>query len=170
MTIMNYVRSIIVATAMICFCTAAAAQAVLPERGQVGGVRQDIFGLGFFGGPATGIGISFRHHLPGTLSYQITGGIIKVSDWISSDIGAEVQFDLARGMLARFFIAGGAGYYYSGRASHNEMGAPGRVGFGFGGEVITGSSVHALLEFIYCYFTDGTVLPLPQVGFYFYFL
>jgi hypothetical protein len=170
MTIMNYARIIIVATAIICFSTAAAAQVVLPEKGQAGGVRQNVYGLGLFGGPATGIGISFRHHLPGTLSYQITGGIIKVSDRISSDIGGEVQYDLIRGTPTRFFVAGGAGYYYSGKTSQNDMSGPGRVGLGVGGEVMIGSGVHGLLELIFCYFTDGTVLPLPQVGFYYYFL
>jgi hypothetical protein len=50
------------------------------------------------------------------------------------------------------------------------MQAPGRVGLGIGGEVMTTSGVHALAELVFCYFTDGTVLPLPQVGFYFYFL
>ena len=158
---------------LICFLIAGVStlpgQVVMPEKGQGPGLRQNVYGLGIFGGPATGVGLSFRHHLPGALSYQITGGIIKVDDRLSSDIGAEVQYDLIRGTPARFYVAGGTGYYYSGKTSNNDMSAPWRLGLGIGGELAVGAGVHALVEVMFTYFTDGTVLPLPQVGFYYYF-
>ncbi|MBM2846178.1 MAG: hypothetical protein HW407_1490, partial [Bacteroidetes bacterium] len=76
--------------------SAVHAQVVLPDRGLPTTLNQNVFGLGFFAGPATGLGLSFRHHLPTTFSYQVTGGIIKANDRLQYDIGVEGQFDLAR--------------------------------------------------------------------------
>jgi hypothetical protein len=45
--------------------TAARAQVETPQQGQGPMVRQNVYGLGLFGGPATGLGLSFRHHPPG---------------------------------------------------------------------------------------------------------
>ena len=60
------------------------AQVIMPS-GQSTSIRQNVFGLGFFGGASGGIGLSFRHHLPSPLSYQITGGIIKTDNVTSGD-------------------------------------------------------------------------------------
>ena len=144
------------------------AQVVLPETGQVASLNQSVFGLGLFGGAATGVGLSFRHHLPLKLSYQITGGVIKVDEQLSYAIGGEVQYDLIRTTASRFFAIGGGGYYYSGN-NRNEMDAPARVGLGVGAEVEVYSGIHLIGEVLFTYFTDGTILPLPQGGFFYYF-
>ena len=144
------------------------AQVVLPETGQVASLNQSVFGLGLFGGAATGAGLSFRHHLPLNISYQIAGGVIKVDERLSYTIGGEVQYDLIRTTASRFFAIGGGGYYYSGN-DHNEMDAPARVGLGIGGEVEVYSGIHFIGEVLFTYFTDGTILPLPQGGFFYYF-
>jgi hypothetical protein len=147
----------------------ARGQAVLPERGRDGGLRDNVFGLGFAGGAATGIGLSFRHHLPGSWSYQITGGIIKVDDKTSYAIGGEIQYDLVRASASRYFVGGGMGYYYSGRGRGNTIDGPGRLGLGIGGEILVAAGFHFSGELLFTYFTDGTVLPLPQVGMHYYF-
>jgi hypothetical protein len=148
--------------------TSATSQVVLPERGQEPGLEQNVFGLGLWGGPATGLGLSFRHHLPSQLSYMVTGGIIKVDERLSYDIGIEAQFDLARTATNRFFVAGGAGHYYSGR-DRNEMKAPTRIGLGIGGEFAVTPGIHTMIEVMFTYFSDGNILPLPQLGFHYYF-
>ncbi|MEW6511462.1 MAG: hypothetical protein AB1428_10925 [Bacteroidota bacterium] len=145
------------------------AQVILPEKGREGGVREQVFGLGFAGGAATGVGLSFRHHLPGSWSYEITGGIIKVDDKTSYAVGGELQYDLVRADVSRFFVAGGMGYYYSGRGAGNGMAGPGRIGLGVGGELPMASGFHVSGELLFTYFTDGTVLPLPQAGIHYYF-
>lgn len=147
----------------------AHAQVIMPDHESTPEMHRNVFGLGFSGGPATGVGLSFRHHLPSSLSYQINGGIIKVDERMSYSIGAEVQVDLSRSHLVRFFAAGGASYFYSGRTDHNDMEGPGRFGVGIGGEFHAGSGVHATLELLFTAFNDGTVLPLPQLGFHYYF-
>lgn len=145
------------------------AQVVLPERGRDAGLREDVFGLGLALGAATGTGLSFRHHLPGTWSYQITGGIIKVDDETSYAIGGELQYDLIRATTSRFFVGGGLAYYYSGHKRGNNLDGPGRIGFGIGGEVAIRGGFHVSGELFFTYFTDDTVLPLPQIGMYYYF-
>ena len=146
----------------------ARTQVVLPEKGQEPGLHQNVFGLGLWGGAATGLGLSFRHHLPSQLSYMVTGGIIKVDERLSYDIGVEAQFDLVRNQTNRFFVAGGFGHYYSGK-NFNEMAAPTRLGLGIGGEFAVTPGIHTTVELMFTYFSDGNVLPLPQLGFHYYF-
>jgi len=144
------------------------AQVALPEKGQEPQLSESVFGLGLWGGPATGLGLSFRHHLPSRLSYMVTGGILKVDDELKYDIGVEGQFDLIHNSTNRFFAAAGYGYYYSGKNS-NEMEAPSRVGLGVGGEFSLTTVIHASVEMMFTYFSDHNVLPLPQVGVHYYF-
>jgi len=158
-----------IAALMLLTSPAAHPQAVLPDRGGATGLRQSVFGLGLAAGMVSGIGLSFRHHLPSVFSYQITGGIVKPGDKLSYAIGAEVQFDLVRSPSTRFFVAGGAGYYYSGTSSHNDVEGPGRFGAGVGGEIAIGGGFHVSGELMFSYFTDGSVLPLPQAGIHYYF-
>ena len=149
--------------------TFARAQVVLPDREGAPGLHANVFGLGFAASPTTGIGLSFRHHRPSTMSYQLTGGIIKVDDRLSYALGAEVQFDLVRGRGSRFFVGTGAGYYYSGTSSHNDMEGPGRFGIGIGGEFAAGPGLHVSASLMFTYISDDTVLPLPEIGIYYYF-
>jgi hypothetical protein len=147
----------------------ARGQAVLPERWREAGLRENVFGVGMAIGAATGAGLSFRHHIPGAWSYEITGGIIKVDDETSYAIGGELQYDLIRANLTRFFVAGGFGYYYAGHGRGNRLEGPGRFGFGIGGEVAVAAGFHVSGEMLFTFFSDGTVLPLPQVGMHYYF-
>lgn len=159
----------VICTAIVAGAGTASAQVVLPGGGSAA-INKNVFGLGLFGGPATGIGLSFRHHLPSPLSYQLTGGIINVDERLSYAVGAELQYDLSRSPASRFYIAGGFGYYYSGpTGSANRMDAPARAAFGVGGEFIAGAGIHSMLDLLFTYFSDGTVLPLPQLGLYYYF-
>lgn len=155
--------------AMMVFAAASASSQVVMPSGQSTSLRQHVFGLGFFGGASGGLGLSFRHHLPSPLSYQVTGGIIRISEKLRSDIGLEVHYDLARGSGTRFFVAGGYSYYYSGKDGNNEMKAPTRGGLGLGGEWVMSGGLHFLAEGMFTFFSDGTIFPLPQLGFYYYF-
>jgi hypothetical protein len=167
MTPMN--TSLLLTLAMVLAVSSSLAQVVVPERDGAADMKRSVFGIGFAGGPASGLGLSFRYHLPSIVSYQVIGGIVKVDDRMSYSIGAEVQVDLSRTGVVRVFAAGGASYFYSGRASHNDMEGPGRLGFGMGGELYASSGIHTTLELLFTYFDDGTVLPLPQLAFHYYF-
>jgi hypothetical protein len=162
-------RIVVLLLLMAGFASIAVSQVAIPDRRGGTGFREEVMGLGFFAGPTSGLGVSFRHHLRIPFSYQITAGIIKVDDRLLYDFGGEVQYDLSRGEGSRFFVVGGLGYYYAGRSSHNDIDAPARLGFGAGAEVGISPAIGATLELLFTIFTDGTILPLPQAGIFYYF-
>lgn len=148
----------------------ARAQVVLPDRAAGQGVREQVFGLGFSAGFASGIGLTFRHHLPGKVSWEATGGVIKVDDRMHYAVGGELQLDLDRGTSSRFFAALAGGYYYTApKGGGNTLKGPGRLGLGIGGEVPAGAGFHMTGKLLFTWFSDGTILPLPGVGMAFYF-
>ncbi len=147
----------------------ATAQVVISTGGGQTAMRTNVFGVGFAGGPATGLGISFRHHLPSPFSYQVVAGIIKATDRLYYSLGTELQYDLSRMPGMRFYAAGGMSYFYSGVSGNNDMKAPARAGLGIGVESGLPSGFNLSGEILFTYFTDGTVLPLPQIAFHYYF-
>jgi len=146
----------------------ASAQVIAPGPGASAGFSHSVFGIGFFGGPATGLGLSFRHHLPSVLSYQITAGAISIESKLSYDFGLELQVDVFRSYSSRFYFGGGTAYFYSGKGG-NTMNGPVRLGLGVGLEYAASPGLHVMGDLFFTYFSDGTVLPLPQLGFFYYF-
>jgi hypothetical protein len=159
-----------VVLALIVLC-ASSLRAQVEERsaGQAAGLRESVFGLGFSAGFASGIGLSFKHHLPGKLSWVANGGVIKSKDKLSYALGGELQFDLHRSPASRFFAVAAGGYYYSGNNDQNEMEAPGRLGIGIGGELPLASGLGLTAQLLFTYMSDGTILPLPQGSIHYYF-
>ena len=156
---------------LLLFITSLAnSQVTIPGAGEATQLKRSVFGIGLFGGPSSGLGLSFRHHLPSALSYQVTGGVIKVDEKLYYAIGGEVQYDFILGSSSRIFALAGGGYYHAGESDHNELDGPARIGLGVGGEFRVLESIHGIAEVAFTYFTDGTILPLPQIGFYYYFL
>ena len=145
------------------------AQVETPVAARDASLNAGAFGLGLFASPAGGIGLSFRHHLPGRLSYQITGGVIKSSDHVSYSVGGEVQFTLVRAQEHRIYAAGATGYYYSGPPEGNDMEAPWRLGLGIGGELAVGGGFTLMGDLLFTYFSDGSLYPFPAVGAFYYF-
>ena len=148
--------------------TTLRAQVVVPDEKHPTKLGKTVYGLGFAAGAGTGFGVSFRHHLPSELSYQIAGGVIKVDAKLAFDVGGEAQFDFLRGETTRFYAGGGAAYFYSGE-SGNDMKGPFRFALGVGGEFSNIQLVHISVEGMFTYFSDGTILPLPQIGLHYYF-
>jgi hypothetical protein len=129
---------------------------------------QSVYGLGFSGGWASGVGVSFRSHFPTKSSLQGVFGIIRTAEKLSLSIGAEYQLDLARGNSTRFFFGSGASYNYYGK-DRNEVSGPARVGLGVGGEFQLQEALHFTLSGMFTFFSDGRVLPLPQAALHYYF-
>ena len=128
-----------VVAALVALSPQARAQATLPAHSGEQ-ISRNVFGIGLSAGPVSGIGLSFRHHLPARFSYQLAGGIIKVDDKLSYAVGAEAQFDFSRKESERFFLVLATGYYHSGKPEENELSGPVRVGLGVGAEVPWGDS------------------------------
>ena len=129
---------------------------------------KNVYGLGISVGPASGVGISFRNHLPSKLSFQIVGGIIKSGDKTSSSIGAELQYDLVRASKTRLFFGPSVSYFYSGSGGNTYLG-PFRAGIGVGGEFSVAAALNLSLEGAFVYFSNGDIAPLPQIACHYYF-
>lgn len=153
---------------MYCVSSQSYAQvAVSNVKGDAFG--NSVHGLGFSGGPASGVGISYRYHTEGNVSLQGIIGVFKPksTDTFSS-FGLELQQDLTRSNSARFYIAAAASYFYNGTDS-NKYSAPFRSGIGLGGEFLMQDAVHFSFQGLFTYFSDGTILPLPQLAIHYYF-
>ena len=131
--------------------------------------NQGIYGLGFSGGAASGVGVSLRYHLVDKSSFQIVGGIFrpKSTDTFVS-LGAEYQRDLVRSNSSRYYFCVASSYIYNGDST-NSVVAPFRAGTGLGGEFLVQEGVHFTFQALFTYFSDGTILPLPQLSFHYYF-
>ncbi len=132
------------------------------------GLDKTVYGLGLSAGLASGFGVSFRAHLPSKSSVQGVFGIIKTSNKLALSIGGEYQYDLVRGSSTRFFFGPAASYNYYGSSS-NELSGPFRVGVGIGGEFKIRDALHFTAEAMFVFFSDGTVIPLPQLAMHYYF-
>ena len=156
---------------VLCFLVAVEAQAQVSPVPENAGRHLDrtVFGLGLSAGVASGFGLSFRQHFPSDFSYQIVGGIIKADTKLHYNIGMEVQYDVVHGDKTRYFVGGATGYFYSGPTTQNDLSGPFRLGGGIGGEWSNVAPFHLAAEVLFTYFSDGTVLPLPQVSCHYYF-
>jgi hypothetical protein len=154
---------------LILFIIPAQGQVSVPNSDQATELGQTVFGFGFSGGAVSGFGLSFKHHLPSALSYQIVAGVIKADNKVRYNFGGEGQYDLIRSEKTRFFACGGLGYFYSGESGENELSGPFRAGLGLGIETSTSKSIGVAAELLFSYFSDGTILPLPQLSAHYYF-
>ncbi len=161
-------RTLILILATVFSMTIAEAQVVVQNQ-ESRMVPRSIYGLGLAAGFASGFGLSFRHHLPGFFSYQIIAGVIKVDKETDYNVGGELQFDIMRGDISRFFADVAMGYFYSGDKGRNKLDGPYREGLGFGWEWMTVGPMNFTTELLFTNFSDGTILPLPQFSAHYYF-
>jgi hypothetical protein len=154
--------------AMLIIASFSQAQVSTSGLSNAEGLTKAVYGLGFSAGWASGIGLSFRSHLPSKASVQGVFGIIKTSDKLSMSIGGEFQYDLVRNNTTRFFVGSAMSYFYNGNGS-NEVSGPFRVGAGIGGEFHVQGALHVTLEGMFTYFSDGRVIPYPQIAAHYYF-
>ncbi len=159
--------ALFISSLLIPFSVASAQ--VTAETSKGANFNQGIYGLGFSGGAASGVGVSLRYHTIGLSSYQLVGGVFrpKSSDTFVS-IGGEFQRDLVRSNSSRYYFAASTAYIYNGDST-NIIVAPFRAGAGLGGEFLVQEGVHFSFQALFTYFSDGTILPLPQLSFHYYF-
>ncbi|MCU0453697.1 MAG: hypothetical protein MUE68_08550 [Bacteroidetes bacterium] len=148
--------------------TGAQAQVSASGLSRAEGMGRSVYGLGLAAGYSSGVGISFRSHLPSKSSVQGIFGIIKTSSTLYMSVGAEYQYDLVRGNQTRFFAVGSTGYFYRG-SDRNEVNGPFRVGAGIGAEFNLREAIHLTVAGQFVYASNHTVLPLPQVALHYYF-
>lgn len=164
-------KSFLCVVAVLLFVNTPALRAQVKVQGsqKAEALGKNVYGLGVSVGPASGIGISFRNHLPSKISYQLIGGIIKSGDKTWATVGGEFQFDLVRATSTRLFFGPSVSYFYSGTAG-NDYVAPFRFGVGVGGELLVQNAINISVEGVFVYFSNGDIAPMPQVGLHYYFL
>jgi hypothetical protein len=165
---MKRISSVLLFTLLTVASYQAQAQvAVSTVKGEAFG--NSVYGLGFAGGPASGIGFSYRYHTEGKNSLQAVFGVFKPKNTDTFySFGAEFQRDLTRSNSARFFFGAASSFNYNGSGS-NKYAAPFRFGAGLGGEFLLQDAVHLTFQGLFTYFSDGTILPLPQLSIHYYF-
>lgn len=146
----------------------AVAQVSVGTANKAESFDRSLYGIGFAGGPASGAGVSFRAHFPSKSSIEITTGILKTKSGTFFSAGGEYQYDLVRGSSTRFFFGPGVGYFYNGKGKNN-FDAPWRAGLGVGGEFKVQEALHITVEGMFVFFSDGSIIPLPQGGLHYYF-
>jgi hypothetical protein len=161
-------RIVSVLTILSVFALSSSAQVTTSGLSNAKGLNQGVQGLGFAISAATGLGVSYRYHLPSKTSLQGVFGIIKTSDKLALSLGGEYQYDLVRGVDTRFFFIGGIGYYYNGSGKNDIIG-PSRIGVGIGGEFKIHEAFHISVGALYTFYSDSQVLPLPQISAHYYF-
>lgn len=161
-------RVLTLSVAVLLIASYSYAQVSTSNLSNAEGLAKAAYGLGFSAGWTSGIGLSFRSHLPSKISAQGVFGIIKTSDKLSMSIGGEFQYDLVRNKTTRFFFGSAISYFYNGNGS-NEVAGPFRLGAGVGGEFQVQGAWHVTLEGMFTYFSDGRVIPLPQIAAHYYF-
>jgi hypothetical protein len=154
--------------ALLLIASFSYAQVNTSELSNAEGLTKQVYGLGLSAGLASGVGLSFRSHLPSNVSAQGIFGIIKTSDRLSMSIGGELQYDLVRNNAIRFFAGSALSYFYDGQ-NRNEVSAPYRFGAGIGGEFYVQGGLHVTVEGMFTIFSDGRIIPLPQIAAHYYF-
>jgi hypothetical protein len=149
-------------------CSLSYSQVSIQVNQKAENFGKNVYGLGISGGAASGVGISFRNHLPSKISYQIVGGIFKSADKTWASIGGEFQFDLVRGNSTRLFFGPSTSYFHKGTGD-DEYRAPFRFGIGVGGEFSLQNAINISLEGVFVYFSNGEILPMPQIAAHYYF-
>ncbi len=161
-------KSLLWAVLVVLLASTCLSQVSVPNQDQSKQFARSIYGLGASASIVSGFGLSFRQHLPSEFSYQLVFGIIKTESDLEYNFGGEAQYDIIRARDTRFYVCGGAGYFYSGE-SGNSLSGPLRIGGGVGGEWQSIESFHVSGGLLFTYFSDGTILPLPEISVYYYF-
>jgi hypothetical protein len=174
---------VVVCSFVLCCPAAAQQQTVTPSTVILQPTEEDIFltkdmwGVGLYGGLLSGIGLSGRYHPMGRFGLQLTAGAMKFGE-LAYSFGAEGQFDFDSKGRSRFYGYLGIGYYYFEKkvkdaagteTKENKLAGPARLGLGVAYEWAVSPKLIFNLNAAFTYFTDGTILPLPQAGLIYYF-
>jgi hypothetical protein len=126
-------------------------------------------------------GVGIRFHPIGRFGGQLAGGAI-AGEKTTASVGLEGQFDLDTRNRSRFFAFAGFGYYTNGEdeltvadgtweagKEDPRLTSPFRAGLGLGYEWDISNTLIFTANIAFTYFSEGTFLPLPQVGLYYLF-
>lgn len=139
------------------------------------------WGVGAQAGLMSGMGVGVRFHPLGRFGVQLAGGVL-AGDKTMASVGFEGQFDLDWRDRSRFFAFVGMGYYTNGEdeltvadgtwepgKEDPRLKSPFRAGVGLAYEWDISNTLIFTGSIGFTYFSEGTFLPLPQIGLYYLF-
>jgi hypothetical protein len=140
------------------------------------------WGIGAQAGLMSGMGVGVRFHPLGRFGVQLAGGAISGGEGLAGNVGIEGQYDFDWRDRSRFFGFIGMGLYTNGEeeltvaAGTWEQGkedprldSPFRAGVGLAYEWDISNTLIFSASVAFTYFSEGTFIPLPQVGLYYLF-
>lgn len=146
-----------------------------PERPGIEPAESDVYyGIGLNASLLSGAGISGRAIFSQDYAIQLTTFLLALGNLTHFNIGLEGQYTFTQGSAGRLYGLVGGGYYLSTRSDTNKPGnrvaEPVRLGLGVGGDLymVGDLAVDGSLAFTW-FIATGTVLPLPSIGFHYYF-
>lgn len=129
----------------------------------------DMWAVGLQAGLISGSGLGVRFHPVGRFGAQLVGGGIKLGDLTTYAFGVEGQFDFDVMGRSRFYGYVGTGLYYVKDKDEKKLDGPWRLGLGVAYEWSISRKLIFNASGAITYFSDGTVLPTPQLGLWYYF-
>lgn len=140
------------------------------------------WGVGAQAGLMSGMGVGVRFHPQGRFQVQIAGGAISGGEGLAAAVGIEGQLDFDWRDRSRFYGFVGMGYYTNGEdeltiedgtwapgKEDPRLDSPFRAGVGLGYEWDISNTLIFSASVAFTYFSEGTFLPLPQIGVYYLF-
>jgi hypothetical protein len=133
-------------------------------------LTSDMWAVGLQAGLMSGTGLGVRFHPMGRFGGQFVGGGIKTGERTAYSFGLEGQFDFDVMDRSRFYGYLGGGFYHSKVTDGDNIKAPWRFGLGVAYEWSISRKLIFNASGALTFFSNGEgVLPLPQVGLWYYF-
>lgn len=132
------------------------------------------YGIGLNASLLSGAGLSGRAIFDNRFGVQLSTFVLALSDLTHFNIGLEWQYSFTQGEVGRLYGLAGMGYYLTTKSDTakpgNRIAEPFRLGMGVGGDLymIGDLAVDGSLAF-HWFTATGKVLPLPSIGFHYYF-
>ena len=132
------------------------------------------YAIGLQASLLSGTGLSGRVVIKDKFTIQASTFIIALSDLTHFNIGVEGQYAFSKGSVGRLYGLLGSGYYLTTKSDTakpgNRIAEPFRIGLGVGGDLLASKNFAFDGSLAFHWFVaSGKVLPLPSIGFHYYF-
>ena len=137
--------------------------------------RETLWAIGLHGGLLSGMGLGLRMNYSQRFGFQLVGGAMTWKDKFVYSVGFEGQFDFDTAKRSRLYALAAVGFYDNGEEEpkpgdeDKRLKGPLRAGLGVGYEWAVSDKMVLMANGAFTYFSNGSFLPLPQLGIFYYF-
>lgn len=178
MTILSMSRILLAATLVALFLSVPAVLSAQVDESTPESPLEEgddlYYAIGLQASLLSGAGLSGRMVIQDRYTIQLSTFIIALSSLTHFNVGVEGQYAFTKGSVGRLYGLLGSGYYLTTKSDTtkpgNRIAEPFRVGLGVGGDLLVSKNFAFDGSLAFHWFTaTGKVLPLPSVGFHYYF-